>query len=234
MSLKDDLSAYVKKILRDQWSTRSGNVVPDPEDLVLGSNDAIVFDRATVLYADLSGSTALVNAHEWWFAAEIYKSFLHCAAEIIRKEGGIITAYDGDRVMAVFLGSHQTTSAGICGLKINYMVQEVINPALKDQYPSKNYSVSQVVGIDTSEIRAARTGVRGDNDIVWVGRAANYAAKLTDLKLPERTWVTETAFDRLAAEVRMGGSPAQSMWKSYNWTQQGGERIYGSTWRWPL
>jgi class 3 adenylate cyclase len=232
MSLKDDLDSEVKKIFKEQWTTRKGQVVPEPGDLVLGKNDAIEFERATVLYADLSGSTALVDSREWGFAAEIYKTFLHCAGKIVNDQGGTITSYDGDRIMAVFLGTNQTTAAAKCGLKINHAVVKIINPALKTQYPNSSYVVKQVVGIDTSEIRAARTGVRGDNDIVWVGCAANYAAKLTELNEAVRTWLTEDAYNRLHESSRDGGNPPQNMWKKYTWKAQGDRVIYGSTWTW--
>ncbi|WP_157700483.1 hypothetical protein [Rhizobium etli] len=94
--------------------------------------------------------------------------------------------------------------------------------------------MSQVVGIDTSSIRAARTGVRGDNDIVWVGRAANYAAKLTEIKLPQRTWITEDAYNRLRDEAKFGGNPKQNMWKQFSWTQQNDIPVYGSTYWWAV
>jgi len=197
-------------------------------------NDAIEFERATVLYADLKGSTALVDAKHWQFCAEIYKAFLHCAATIIRHQGGTITSYDGDRVMGIWVGDVQTTPAAIAGLKINYAVQMIVNPALQRQYPNQPHEVKQVVGIDTSVVRAARTGVRGGNDIVWVGRAANYAAKLTELDLMERTWITDDAFKRLRHEAKFGGSPAQLMWKPYIWSEKGNLAIHGSTWWWKV
>ena len=187
--------------------------------LLLGSNDAIEFERATVLYADLSASTNLVDSKIWWFAAEVYKTFLHCAGRIINEQGGEITSYDGDRIMAIFLGNSQTTTAARCGLKINYAVKNIVNPALKKQYPTEDTVVRQVVGIDTTQIRAARTGVRGDNDIVWVGRAANYAAKLTDLSGSKETWLTEEAYKRLHVSSRDGGDPPQNMWTNYTWTE---------------
>src|SRR4051812_36873707 len=61
------------------------------------SNDAVEID-GTVLYADLAESTPLVKGYKDWFAAEVYKNYLYCAARIIRLRGGVITAYDGDRV----------------------------------------------------------------------------------------------------------------------------------------
>lgn len=138
-------------------------------------------ETATVLYADLDGSTNMVDNYDWSFSAEVYKAYLRCASEIIRNESGSITAYDGDRVMAVFTGDFKNTSAVRCALAINYAVCQIIQPALKTQYPSKDFTLKHVVGIDMSRLRTARIGVRGDNDLVWIGRAANYAAKLTTL-----------------------------------------------------
>ncbi len=108
---------------------------------------------------------------------EIYKNYLYCASRLIRNEGGAITAYDGDRVMGLFIGDFQWSNAVKCALKINYAVSQIINPAIKAQYDSSEFAVSQCVGIDTSEVYASRAGVRGDNDLVWIGRAPNYAAK---------------------------------------------------------
>ena len=59
MSLGDNLNSEVRKILQESWTTRQGRVVPAPEDLRLG-NDAMLLD-GTVLYADLNGSTKLVE-----------------------------------------------------------------------------------------------------------------------------------------------------------------------------
>jgi hypothetical protein len=56
MSLGDDLKEEVREIFKTSWTKRDGRVVPDPEDIQLG-NDAVEFGNATVLYADLTGST---------------------------------------------------------------------------------------------------------------------------------------------------------------------------------
>jgi class 3 adenylate cyclase len=233
MALLDDMKASVQTIAQSAWATRRGQVIPDPEDLRLG-NDAVEFDRATVLYADLRGSTSMVESESWQLSAEVYKAFLYCAATIIREQGGKITSYDGDRVMGIWVGDLQTTPAAIAGLKINYAVQRIVDPAIRQQYPGWRGEVKQVVGIDTSAIRAARTGVRGGNDIVWVGPAANHAAKLTDLNLAERTWITDEAFARLRDEAKVGGDQRELMWKPYRWTQQGDRVIHGSTWWWSV
>src|SRR6266699_3656973 len=126
MTFKADLEKDVKNIFESKWKQRDGRVVPDLENLSLG-NDAVTF-KATVLYADMADSTKLVDSQKQHFAAKMYKAYLRCAATIINNEQGTITAYDGDRVMAVFLGDTKETSAVRSALKINYAVDEIINP----------------------------------------------------------------------------------------------------------
>lgn len=228
MALSDDLKSQVATIFRNAWVTTSGRVVPAPSSVGLG-NQAIEFDEAVVLYADLDGSTDMVNKKTWQFSAEIYKNYLHCAAKIIKSEDGVITAYDGDRIMAVFIGERMRSRAAQAGLRLNNAVRHIINPAIKHQYPKSDFVLKHVVGIDVSSIRAARTGVRGDNDLVWVGRAANYAAKLTSLSSDNlQIWVTDDVYQRLAADVKH--CDGKSVWETRIWTDMNNMPIYGSNW----
>ena len=227
MALAEELINEVTKIFRDQkWTIRDGEVVPESEDLKLG-NDAVKL-HGTVLYADLSASTALVDGNKPHFAAEVYKTYLYCAAKIIRSEGGVIVSYDGDRVMAVYIGESKNTSAARTGLKINWVVKNLINPALKEQYPKTTYEVRQTVGIDTSHLFVTRTGIRGSNDLVWVGRSANYAAKLTALSPDHPTRITSEVFKMLHESLKT--SKGRSIWEAVTWNDMGKITIYRSTW----
>ncbi len=154
MALKDDLEKRVKEIFGEQWTKRNGTVVPSDASVKL-SNDAVEID-GTILYADLADSTKLVDQYKPAFAAEIYKAFLHCAARIISSEGGTITAYDGDRVMAVFLGEYKNTTAARTALKINWAAKQLVQPAMKAQYPNSNFTLKHVCGIDTSKLDTSK------------------------------------------------------------------------------
>jgi class 3 adenylate cyclase len=176
----------------------------------------------------------LVNNYNWVFAGEIYKAYLLCAAKIIRRQGGVIAAYSGDRIMAVFTNSNHASNAAVCGLKINWAVLKIVNPALKAQYPLKDYIVKQVVGIDTSELLAARIDVQVGNDLVGVGRAATHSAKLTEYRNDVQTCITEQSYGALADWAKLGGNPALDMWRRYSWTGMNDIPVYGSTWWWSL
>jgi uridylate cyclase len=231
ISLKEELQKEVAATFRAPWATRKGNVVPGYDDIKL-DNNAVKLE-ATVLYADLAESTYLVDAYEPEFAAEIYKTFLNCAAKVIRSEHGEITAYDGDRIMAVYIGDSKNKSAVRTALKINYAVQQIVHPALRAQYTNTPYQLSYKIGIDTSDLLIAKTGVRGANDLVWIGRSANYAAKLSSLPDTYRSFITEEVHNDLDGSLRdkrdINGRP---MWEPRSYTALDGRTVYASSWWW--
>lgn len=230
MPLLDDIEDEVQAVFRTIWKTRDGIVVPEAEHVRLG-NDAVLL-RGTVLYADLAASTDLVTRYKDQFAAEVYKAYLLSSCRIIRSQDGVITAFDGDRVMAVFLGDSQNSAAAKAALMINYVVHNTINALMKTQYPDTGYEVQQAVGIDTGDLLVARTGIRGANDLVWVGRAANYAAKLCSLREGTyASYITQDVFDALSEQSKYGGSPTQCMWEKVIWDTYG-IPVYRSSWWW--
>jgi class 3 adenylate cyclase len=225
MALVDDLKDEVSKTFKTNWTTEKAIVVPSATGLLLNSNYAKELESATVMYADMDGSTHMVDTLAWGAAAEVYKAYLRCASKIIKSQGGVITAYDGDRVMAVFMGKTQNTSAVSAALKINRAVIEIIRPAFKAQYPSSDFVIKHVIGIDTSRLHAARIGVIGDNDIVWVGSAANHAAKLCNLN-KHPIWITPAVHDAMHSSVKL--SDSTSMWTRYKWNTFDDSYIYGT------
>jgi class 3 adenylate cyclase len=230
MKSHDDIKKEIEQILKTQWERREGREVPEAESVKLG-NDAVELN-ATVLYADMADSTALVVGYKDWFAAEVYKAYLRGACEIIKNNGGTITAFDGDRVMAVYIGTSKNSDAAKTALQIKYLSKEIINPALKKEYPNSAFQLEQAVGIDTGKLLIARSGVRGANDLVWVGKAANFAAKLCSLRDGVYTsFITEEVFNQLAESSKVGGDPKRLMWEKVIWTQRG-LPVYRSSWQW--
>jgi class 3 adenylate cyclase len=228
----DEIRKQVAEILKTDWKRREGRTVPEAEDVQLG-NDAVELE-ATVLYADMADSTALVKGYKDWFAAEIYKAYLYGACEIIRNNNGVITAFDGDRVMAVFFGDSRNTAAAKAALQINYFSNSIVNEEIKARYKDTAFTLDQAVGIDTSKLLVARTGIRGSNDLVWVGRSANYAAKMCSLRNGmNKSFITQEVFDRLHESAKYGGKDKQIMWNKVMW-QEMGISIYQSSYWWKI
>lgn len=230
MGMKADLDAEVSKIYKDAWTRRNGQKVPEDIDLTQG-NDAVDLEAA-ILYSDLSASTKLVDNYDDAFAAENYKTFLRCASKIIRSEGGEIRSFDGDRVMGIFIGTGKNSAAAKCWLKINWAVKNIIQPKMKLQYPNTKYVMEHVTGIDSTKVLATKAGIRSSSDLVWIGKAANHAAKLCTIKETYATWITDKVYDNLAESSKF--SSGTNMWTPRVWTTQGNRKIYCSNYSWSI
>lgn len=226
MGLKSDLESWCYDVFRSRWETREGTKVPD-EDSRLGLKNEAIKIEGTVLYADMADSTVLVDSTTAERAAAIYKTFLYCAAKVVREHEGVITAYDGDRVMAVFIGDYKNTNAAKAALKIKWAVKNIVMPQMKHIYTTDDYEIKHVAGIDTSKLFVAKTGVRGANDLVWVGRAANHAAKLSALPATY-TYITKAVYDKLNDKAKFSGG--RNIWEERKWTGFNNSTIFRSNW----
>jgi adenylate cyclase len=232
MALIDDLTTNTDAIVKRTWARRDGTVVPDTDDLGLG-NEAVDLE-ATFLYADLADSTELAIQSQT-IAAEVFKAYLMGTTRIIRSLGGEIRSFDGDRVMGVFLSGQKNTSAVEAGLKINYFFSQILIPAFTNFYTSRVLRLTQTVGIDTSKVMVVRSGIRNNNDLVWVGRAPNIAAKLSTLREGYATYISKAVFDVMMDSSKYGGDPRQLMWEARIWNSGKAysvESVYRSNWWW--
>jgi class 3 adenylate cyclase len=191
MTFEKELQEQTKAILNTAWDTRDGQVIPSTEAVKL-SDGAVKVDAA-FLYADLARSTELQNDYINEFAAKAMRMYLHGAAAIIREFGGSIRSFDGDRVMGVFVGGQKRNEAVKAAFAINWMVLQVIAPLVKERHEqskTKTWVPTHGIGIDSGETTIARAGIRNKrnetnhNDLIFVGRAPNIAAKLSALRGP--------------------------------------------------
>lgn len=208
MAFSDTITEEVEKILSISWEERSGNVVPETADIAL-KNGAVKI-QATFLYADLAGSSILAKICPWQTTAKIIRTYLDSAVRIIRYHGGEVRSFDGDRVMGIFKGDAPNTSAASCARKIDWVVHNLINPKAKLKFKSikdNDIRIKHCVGIDTSEARAVRSGIRNNNDLIWIGTAPAFAAKLSDVRdYPFEVYISKNSFNRLADSAKKNGS----------------------------
>jgi len=235
MALLDDLSRDVQGITDKPWNTRKAQKVPSSSELAL-SGGAVELDAA-FLYADMANSSKMVKELDRRVAAKILKAFLATTSRLVRFHGGSIVSFDGDRILGVFIGNFKNTTAAKCALQINYTVKKIIRPKFENKYGSvKNasFTISHGVGIDCGTILAVRAGARGDNDLIWIGRAPNLAAKLSDLReSPYHTFITATVYNLLHDSAKHGGKNNKNMWEQRTWKFLGDKiTIYRSSWEW--
>lgn len=218
MAIKDDLITKVNEFAVEKWGEiPNAYILPTTDDLTFGNTGEHL--NVTVLYADISSSTSMVDNLSDTHAAEYYKAFLHCASQLIKRNNGEIQAYDGDRVMAMYVGDSQADDAVGTALELHFAVAYIINPAFERVYKEHHRKLQFTIGIDSGQLLAIKVGVRAVGDLAWIGAAANYAAKLNSFEGLDHDYpirVTQQTMAIMTAKTILASNGA-NMWEgAYN------------------
>lgn len=230
------LEARVDTLFGTNFDSRDGRVVP--ESSVVALRDGAVKIEAAFLYADLAESAKLSKICPWNTTAKVIRAFLDCATRLIIARGGAVRSFDGDRVMGIFIGDNKNSAASICGREIHWAVRKIIQPQAEKKFASVRNNDIQIrhgVGIDVGEVRAVRSGIRDNNDLIWIGKAASFSAKLSDLRdAPYHTYLSSRCYNALNDAAKFDGD-GKDMWLKANFAFSGdNEAVYKSNhWKKP-
>jgi class 3 adenylate cyclase len=189
LGFKNEVSEEVATILApnfviDLTSTRA---VPHSDDAAItfpnlddGSQGVKVIETA-VLYVDMRRSTQLSLRHHPHDVAKLYSAFVRAMTRCAKVFNGEVRGIIGDRVMMLFDSDDSYANAVYTAILINSVCKYVINR----HFPHEEVSFG--IGIDYGRMLAAKTGIRRHGSaqqsyrsLVWLGRPANVASKLTD------------------------------------------------------
>ena len=230
------LQERVDTLFGTTFEERDGRVVPSTEDVAL-RNGAVKIDAA-FLYADLAGSAKLAKICPWSTTAKIIRAFLDCSTRLIIKRGGKVRSFDGDRVMGIFIGDGKNSAAATCGREIHWAVRKIIQPSATAQFKSiKNAGIEirACSGVDVGEVRAVRSGIRDNNDLIWIGKAASFSAKLSDVRdTGYQTYISSRVHAMLNEAAKLDAR-GKSMWTAASFNFAGdAETVYKSShWKKP-
>ncbi|MGO6822236.1 adenylate/guanylate cyclase domain-containing protein [Rhizobium ruizarguesonis] len=215
MANESFLKDRVETLFRTSFEQRDGRVVPTTADVAL-KNGAVKIEAA-FLYSDLAGSSKLSETCPWSTTAKIIRAFLDCSTRLIIKHGGHVRSFDGDRVMGVFVGDSKNSNASICGREIHWSVRNIIQPAAAKQFKSisdNGIEIRNCSGIDVGDVRAVRSGIRDSNDLIWIGKAASFSAKLSDVRETGFcTYISSRTYNKLSKEAKFNDE-GKNMWEA--------------------
>ncbi len=165
--------------------------------------------------------------------------YLDLSVRIIRRNGGHIRSFDGDRVMGIFIGNGRSDASVKAAMQIKWACKELIQPKLVARYGSISNSgwvLNSGIGIASGDAFIIRGGVRRTgSDLVSVGAAPNLAAKLSDIRHdPYHVRIGAGAYGGLTAAGRL--SQGVLMWEGVYTQKMGGKeyKYYRSSYHWSI
>lgn len=188
--LRTELADEVGTILASDFtiSTTDTSTVPHSDDGAItfpnldAKSQACKTIDTCVLYIDIRRSTELSITHKPETVAKLYSAFVRSMTKAARHFGGHVRGIIGDRVMVIFDCADCFKNAVDCAILMNSAAKYVIN-----KYFTRN-EVQCGIGIDAGKMLVTKTGFRrrgveqyNYKNLVWLGRPANVASKLTDI-----------------------------------------------------
>lgn len=168
--------------------------------------------ESCVLYVDMRDSTKISAAKRPATLSKIYSSFVRSMIAAARYNNGHVRNIIGDRVMVVFDKKDCFKKAIDTAITMNSISEHILNKRIRD------IDFRCGIGIDYGKMLIAKAGAvrRGAEkefyrSLVWLGKPANVASRLTDIANKKITTVTE--------EVCQGNYyPLTNKWSWFNKT----------------
>lgn len=165
------------------------NYVPTPDDssITFGNLDTMTRKckrlESCVLYVDIRNSTQLSARRMPQTLAKVYASFVSGMIAAATYFGGHVRNIIGDRVMVVFDRDKCFINAVNTAVMMNSISEYIINKRVSE---TMNFQCG--IGIDYGQMLVTKTGIirRGEErdayrSLVWLGKPANIASRLTDI-----------------------------------------------------
>lgn len=229
MSLLDDLKITTNSFFNQQYKITDTDIVPtsDYSKLTFG-NDGLK-SELTFLFVDIRKSSELHDNYGYLDAAKIYQSFHDINVRIINRRLGQVRAFDGDRIMGVFSGPRKNNNAVEAAMNIRWAIAEILNKKLPTNKP-----LNIGIGIETGEVLITKVGRGRDvsnNDLVWVGKACNYASHMCN-ESKNQIYISPSVYSFLDGTNKI--SDGVNMWAKTIMTLKNGKDItcYRTNYRW--
>lgn len=188
--LKEELTKDVQAILSNDFNV----TVVDTQQVPTISDTSITYPnldtkemkakkiRTCVLYIDIRKSTELNLKHKPITLTKLYGAFMRSMVKAAQYYDGKVRNIIGDRVMVVFDEKDCFKNAVNTSILLNSIAKYILNKYFK------NNEITCGIGIDYGRMLVSKGGIvkNGDDNapyksLVWLGRPANVASKLTDL-----------------------------------------------------
>ncbi len=204
------------RIDRDRLYTHLSSYLPAPVAAALAlqppsSAIAAQVRQVSVLFADIRNFSAYCEARPPEESAAVLHAFFSTATRIVQAHGGVIEAFQGDAIIAVWNGELQTDPAAAhhaaSALQAAIALQAAVQGVLPDPAPAGLEPLSLGLGVETGPATVGSFGLASRRTHMVMGRTVTIASRLVAMTadLAHPILVGEG----LAAQV--GGAGLQSM-----------------------
>jgi class 3 adenylate cyclase/tetratricopeptide (TPR) repeat protein len=165
--------------------------------LPVGSADQEQRKTVTVLFSDVTGSTALGDRLEPESLRRMLSRFFDAARDVVERHGGTVEKFIGDAVMAIFGVPIVHEDDALRALRAAADLMESLGPLNSALEHDFGATLQIRIGVNTGDV------VTGTSERLATGDAVNVAARLEQLAPPGQIYVGEMTAELAGASVTL-------------------------------
>lgn len=204
MATNQETLDKVDEYLNEAYVQEETRVVPKRTDLTFG-NTAKKISHAVVVYIDMRKSRQILSDATTFWSVKIHRAFLLALTHCVEKRDGHMRSFNGDGIMAFFVGEKAASRAVRAAMDTKGFVLE-INKHLEAEGIDE---IDFGIGIAQGGILVAKSGKSGDDwtkqDLIWVGLPVYLAVELSELGgKSNNIWISNNVRITIGKEDHLG------------------------------
>ncbi len=219
MALLYDLKNKINAYANEKYEVEETTFVPGTDFSKLTFGNKGLTCAFAFLFVDIRKSSELHDTYGYKTAAKIYQSFHEINVRVIASNEGSVRAFDGDRIMGVFSGDTKRSNAVKSAMQIQWAIRKILNPVL-----GTNNICGAGVDNGITLVTKVGKGGRSDNqDLVWIGKASNYASHLSHVA-NDTTIISVETFMYMNADHKLSDDK-KDLWKHKTISLKNGTKV---------
>jgi len=189
--IKGAFSTYVSSQVMEE-------VLKDPGRMALGG----ARKRATMMFADIRGFTAMSETMEPEQVVTIINAYLSLQTEIVLSHGGVLDKFVGDCSMAVYGIPLPREDDALRAVRAAVEIQKEVDALNHRRRKSGERTVTVGIGINTGEVVSGNMGSSRKMDYTVIGDAVNLAARLESVAEGGSILISENTYQEVKPWVQ--------------------------------
>lgn len=155
-----------------------------PSNFKLENDEWAQVDDVVCVYFDLSSSTNILRDYGDEISVKIFDSYIKSATRIFKNFECSYLDIQGDGGFALFSGDKHIQRAMVSAITLKTLLSKSYSGNLNDLVKKikSKINLSSRIGVHIGKILAKKSGIRGENEILWLGGLVSVASKICGLK----------------------------------------------------
>ena len=180
--LENEIFIEIGEKLRTDFDIKKMKKIPN--DFKLEKDEWVQVDEVVCVYFDLSSSTKILKDYGDKISVKIFDSYIQSATRIFKNFECSYLDIQGDGGFALFSGDRYIQRAMVSAITLKTLLSRSYAGNLNDLVKKMKSKINlcSKIGAHIGKILAKKSGIRGENEILWLGGLVSVASKICGLK----------------------------------------------------